>query len=465
MGAPVTTALVTSEDDFLPTPAIAPRPVRPLSGLQLVRVGLENTLAACDEELFEKLIVKRRYFGRPVFVISDPEGVKRVLLDNAANYPRLPHVRRSMEAGLKTGLFTGDAETWTRHRRIMNPAFETRALRADMPRMIAMMAETVEQLAACAPKEPIDIAPFLLQWLGRTSAYVCADDVEAMQRVILGMAKYPGPHRFLDFLVMPQWLRARLGRGRIANEAESYYPTLARLIAERRNAAYTGRQDLIWRLINARERETGAGMSDEEVRDEILNMAVASPYASLRALTWIWYLLALHPWAEAKLHAEIDAVMGRNRPSYDDIQKLGFLRNVLNETMRLYPPNPMMLRAVRGADVVCGTRIPRWSIVIVSQWVIHRHQALWADPDRFDPERFSPEQVAGRPRFAYLPFSFGPRVCIGMALATMQMQTAVAMLAQRFRFRLVPGRAVEPTAWTTLRAKGGLPFIVEPRER
>ena len=132
--------------------------------------------------------------------------------------------------------------------------------------------------------------------------------------------------------------------------------------------------------------------------------------------------------------------------------------------MRLYPPLPILvLRRATAEDTICGRRIPRGSVMLIMPWVVHRHRKLWRDPDRFDPERFTPEAVASRSRYAYLPFAVGPHVCVGASMAILQLTVAVAVLARHFRFHLVPGRPVEPTAWTNIRPKNGLWMTLEPR--
>ncbi len=261
----------------------------------------------------------------------------------------------------------------------------------------------------------------------------------------------------------PAWLRPldRWRKTRI--EAARYAPVLDRLIEERRDPDYAGREDLLWRLANARDRDTGEGLSRDELHDEMLTLGATSA-TSLRPLPWIWYLLATHPWAERRLHAELDQVLGNGPPNIRDLAKLNWLRQLLDETMRLYPPLPiMMMRRAISADTLCGRRIPRGSVVAIMPWVLHRHRKLWFDPDRFDPERFAPDAVAARSRYAYLPFAVGPHVCVGASMAMLQLMVAVAVLARHFRFHLVPGRPVEPTAWTNIRPKGGMWMTLEPR--
>jgi cytochrome P450 len=271
---------------------------------------------------------------------------------------------------------------------------------------------------------------------------------------------YPGKYGLLDILPMPKWLRVLPNRSR--REASRFQPLLDRLIAARRNGGNAGSEDLLSRLSNARDRQTGEGLPDSELRDEVLTLG-STAATPLRPLTWLWYLLALHPWAEEKLHAELDTVLGGRSPAIGDLPKLVYLRNLLDETMRLYPPLPIMLRVATADDTVCGRRIPRRSIVAIMPWVVHRHRKLWEDPDGFDPDRFAPDRVAARSRYCYLPYSAGPHVCVGASLANVEMLIASAVLAQRFRFRLAPGQRIEPTAWTNLRPRYGIRVTVEAR--
>jgi cytochrome P450 len=181
------------------------------------------------------------------------------------------------------------------------------------------------------------------------------------------------------------------------------------------------------------------------------------------ALAWTWYLLARHPEIAARLAAQVDEVLGDRCPGFDDLARLPLARMAVEEAMRLYPPVWGVGRQAIAEDTVGGYRLPAGAVVNLSPWVTHRHPAVWSDPDRFDPDRFAPEQAAGRPRFAYFPFSGGPRQCIGETFALVEAQIVVAMVLQRFRLGLRPGQVVEPEAHLTLRPRGGLPMTVEPR--
>jgi cytochrome P450 len=446
-----------------PLLAMPPVPVRPLSTWGLLRTFPANSLAACDSELFEELFVERRFFWGRVFVVSDPEGIRRLLQDNPDNYLRIPPIRRIFAFSARGGMVCLEGAEWWRHRRIVNPALDHRALRPDLPLLLALAAEMAGYLAALPPGEAFEIGRTLTHLVVRATGHVFAGEAPAIDAMLVRMGRYPERYGALDLLPLPSALRFfnRLRASRAG--PERYYALLDRLIAERRRPNYRGGRDLLWRLAHASDRQSGRPLSDAEIRDEVLTLA-ATALTPLRAMSWLWYLLALHPWAEERLYAELDRVLGGRPPSADDLPKLVYLRRLVDETMRLYPPLPLTLRSAAADDTVCGRRVPRGSVMAVMPWVVHRHRRLWADPERFDPDRFRPERAAERPRYSFIPFGVGPHVCPGAALAMSEILATVAVLAQRFRFRLEPGQEIEPVAWTTLRPRRGIRFTVAPRD-
>ena len=212
------------------------------------------------------------------------------------------------------------------------------------------------------------------------------------------------------------------------------------------------------------DEETGAKLSTQEVRDEVLTIFVAGHETTASAMTFIWYVLSHYSAWEARLHAELAEVLGGRTPTEADLPKLQVTRRIVEESMRLYPPAPgLSARIAKQADELCGVRIPKGGMIAVSSWVLHRHRALWDNPETFDPDRFLPERSAGRPRFAYLPFGGGPRVCIGQMMAMTEATLILATLAQRFRLRLRPGYEVKIQQRVTIRPQGGLPMRIERR--
>jgi len=260
----------------------------------------------------------------------------------------------------------------------------------------------------------------------------------------------------LERLPLPATLRFRKARARLD-------ATIYRLIEERRRAG-GDRGDLLSMLLLAQDTEGDGGrMTDLQLRDEAMTIFLAGHETTANAMTWTWYLLSQHPDVEARVHAEIDAALGSRLPGADDLPLLPYTRMVLAESMRLYPPAWIVGRRALGPFEANGYTIPARSIVLLSQYTMHRDARWFPDPERFDPERFTPERQADRPKFAYFPFGGGPRVCIGEQFAWMEGLILLATIAQRWRLRLVPDHPIALQPIITLRPKHGIRMIVEAR--
>jgi cytochrome P450 len=461
---------MTAAGEPQPVLAMPPRPARPLSTWQLIRTFPDNAVAVCDEELFEELdeelfeelIVERRFAWGRVFVISDPEGIHHILFANPDNYVRIPPVRRAFAFTSGGGMNHLEGEDWYRHRRMINPALEHRAILADLPETIRLTEEMAEHLRALPSGQQFEIGRTLTHLITRTTGHIFAGNDGRIDALLLRLGRFPENYGPLDLLPLPRWLYFLDRWRRPRSGLEEYCALLDELFAERRSENYAGGNDLLWRMATARDRETGRQLSADELRDEVLTLA-AGAQAPLRAMTWGFYLLTQFAEVERRLHDELDALVGGRPPSPEDFSRLVYLRRFIDETMRLYPPLPVMLRMALGDDETCGRRIPKGSFIAIMPWVVHRHRKLWSDPERFDPERFAPERAAGRSRYAYIPFSAGPRTCVAASLGMAEIQIAFAVLAQRLRFRLVRGQTIEPTAWSTLRPKRGIMMTAEPR--
>jgi cytochrome P450 len=226
-------------------------------------------------------------------------------------------------------------------------------------------------------------------------------------------------------------------------------------------ASPTDKGDLLSILLATLDEEgDGQGMSNEQVRDEVMTLFLAGHETTANALSWAFYALTQNPDVEARLHAELDGVLGGRTPVLADLPNLPYTRQVFSEAMRLYPPAWIMGRTAIGPDEIGGYTIPAGATIIFSQYLMHRNPAYWPNPDCFDPERFAPGHEADRPRYAYFPFGGGPRLCIGEPFAWMEGQLLLASLAQNWRFRLAPGAVIEPEPSITLRLKHGLPVIL-----
>jgi cytochrome P450 len=238
--------------------------------------------------------------------------------------------------------------------------------------------------------------------------------------------------------------------------------TIYGIIRERRKSG-DDYGDLLSMLLLAQDEENGSGMSDTQVRDEALTLFLAGHETTANALTWTWYLLSQNPECEARLHQEIDGVLGGRHASFDDLPKLRYTEMVVTESMRLYPPAWAVGRMSKEAFELGGIEIPARSICIMSPYVMQRDARYYPDPERFDPERWTPERRDARPKFSYFPFGGGARVCIGERFAWMEGVLLLASIAQKWKLRLTPEQKVEPLPLITLRTKYGMRMKVEAR--
>ena len=458
---------MTSIDQTTGPILAAPRPRKnQMSFFEFARTVRESSIATFTEEAFERDILVRRLLWRRSYLINNPAGIKHVLLDNAANYTKTRIMRRLLEPGLGKGLITAEGEVWRRHRRIMAPAFDHRSILGYSPIMTQAAEELMSKWRNLPAGATVDMAEAMMQAtltiIARTMFSSDSDDI--VKIVGDGVERYQAEVRptLADFLGLPEWFshRARL---RASDRALSEFDVaINRLIAARVQNVDTGSQDLLSRLIAARDDNSG-GMSMQEVRDQVITIFMAGHETTALALTWTWYLLSQHPFEEAKLHAELEAVLGGRSPQFEDLPKLVYTRMIIEEAMRLYPPAHTVSRLPLADDRIDNVTIRRGAVVLISPWVLHRHRRLWERPDTFEPERFAPERVAARPRFSYLPFGAGPRICIGAAFAMAEAILILAAIAQHYRLRLAPGHRVEPVGLITLRARHGMKMTVTPR--
>ena len=441
-------------------------PERPLPLFKFMRVTRENGVAGIPAEAYRKPIYELKHALGSMLIISDPAGIKRILLDNVANYPKEQQASRIMGAAFGDGLLTSDGEKWRSHRRIMAPSFDHRSLVSYAPAMVETTARFIEKWEGLAPNTPIDIASEMteltLRIISRTmfssdSDGICElvgntlrDGMAAMDFGILDILPVIGPWRM----------------GRKLDHIHSIFSVLDtsiwKLVEAR--AKTIGPTDLLGRLVAARDLESGLGMTIQEVRDEVVIIFIAGHETTAVALTFVWYLLSKHPWVEGNLHQELAAVLNGRAPKYEDLEHLPYTRQVIQEAMRLYPPVPgLAARRALADDVVSGRHIPKGTQLAIMPWILHRHETLWDEPGRFDPDRFAPENSSGRDRFAWLPFGGGPRICIGASLALTEATLILATVAQRFKLGFIENQEITLNARITLRPRDGIKLTVVSR--
>lgn len=446
-----------------------PPPEKRPSLFQMLFHRPANEFETIPRAAYEKPVWEwKSVFGHN-FVISDPVGVKRVLLDNVANYPKTEMERKMLGAILGEGLLVSDGDKWKSHRRLMAPSFDFRSIVSYAPAMVAAADQFSDLWAAKGTGAVIDVA----EEMTHLTLKVISETMFSSDGEMLGQLINNSLSRMTDAIdfnvadVLPIIGPPRMKRKmeRIHQNFLEMDATMKKLIAARQKVQGAAPRDLLDRLIAARDGEANTQLSNDEVRDEVVIIFLAGHDTTALALTYTWYLLSQHPEVEAKLHEELRRVLGGRNPVHDDLVNLPYTRMVLEESMRLYPPAPgLSNRAVLEDDEVCGVKVPKGANVAVIPWVIQRHRLLWDNPEKFDPERFSPERSQGRHRFAYLPFGGGPRVCIGMALAMAEAQLILATMAQRFRLKLVSDQNIVLQHRITMRPRDGIRMILSPRK-
>jgi cytochrome P450 len=400
------------------------------------------------------------------YLVTHPEAVKRVLQDNVANYTK-DHVSYGMVRWIMgNGLVASQGDFWLRQRRLAQPAFHRQRIGAMVGLMTQATHELLERWDALAAKgQPLRVGPEMMGLAFRIVGDALFGANVAGKTAVVGQAfdviNEQVVDRFRSFKILPPMLPTRADRA-LRNAIKAQRDVVRDIITERRRSG-EDRGDLLSMFMLARDEETGAQMDDTQLVDESVTMMVAGHETTATTLSWVWALLHQNPEVEAKLHAEVDSVLGGRAPTLEDLPRLPYTRMIVDETLRLYPPVYVLSRKVREDDELCGFRIKGGASVDLSPYATQRLPEFWEQPEQFRPERFTPEAVAQRPRFAYFPFIGGPRQCIGNTFALMEAQLVVACIAQRFRLRMVPGYTPTPEPLITLRPTGGLPMHLERR--
>lgn len=401
--------------------------------------------------------------GATWFLIAHPDDIEHVL--KSKHYPK-GIITEPLKSLVGNGLLTSEGEFWRRQRRLAAPAFHRQRLvgLGDMMVQAADRATERWRLAARSG-QPVDVAADMmrvtLEIVGRALFSVDvsdeADDVARVLPFALEYVNYRSMHPFALPEQFPTPRNLRFRRARRTLDAIVY-----RMIEERRRSGEDN-GDLLAMLLHARDEDTGERMNDQQLRDEMMTLFLAGHETTAVMLAWAWYLLAQHPEAERKLHAELDAVLAGRLPTMEDLPRLPYTRMVMEETLRLYPPAWAIGRQGTIDDELRGYHIPRNAPLLISPYLTHRHPDFWEQPERFDPEHFTAEKSEHRPKFAYFPFGGGPRICIGNSFALMEGHLLLATFAGRYRLRLVPDHPVTPEPTVTLRPKHGIRMTIEER--
>lgn len=451
-------------------PAVSPSPVEPSGPRSWLPGGdfwafRRNPLTFLPHVARTYGDLARLSFGRQrVYVISRPEWIEDVLVTSASRFAKGVALERARRL-LGNGLLTSAGTEHLRQRRLIQPLFHRQHVQGFAHTMVKHGARWTSVLTPDAELDiTAEMGALTLAIVGETlfssDVQRDADEVRAALSDAVkgfGLAFVPGVER-LEKLPLPIFRRIREARERLDR-------VIRRVIAERRQAAGDGLEtkgDLVSMLLAARDPDNAqaVGMSDEQIRDEAITIFLAGHETTANAMAWTWHLLSAAADAETRLHAELSQVLGNRLPTADDVPRLEWTRAIVAESMRLWPPAWTMGRRVLQTHTIGGCALEAGSLVIMSQWVVHRDPRWWERPGDFVPERWLTPST--RPKYSYFPFGGGARVCIGESFAWTEAVLLLATIAQRWRFRPVHNSRPEPEPRITLRPRG-LRMRAEPR--
>lgn len=431
-------------------PPAPPRASENMGAFGRLATTRRNIIETWGDRAYEDSIIRGSFFGGSSFILNDPDAIRHVLVDNHENYARTPAGIRVLRPMLGQGLLLAEGREWKYQRRTLAPAFTPRAVTTLVPHMISAVDDTLASLQD-KTGAPVDLRETMqrmtLEIAGRTMFSFGMQEHGAQLRgfVMEYGEKLARPHA-LDLLLPRGWP--------VPHDIPRYFfrkrwiAFVGELIRARRAAGKADDappRDLFDLMVAARDPETGAAFSDEQLGDQVATMILAGHETTATALFWALYLLTLDPNVQEQVAAEARTAMA---PGSLDMAHLPFTRAVIDETMRLYPPAFLIARAAAGPDTLAGETVAARDVILIAPWLLHRHDKMWREPNAFMPERFMPG--APQPdRFAYLPFGVGARVCIGAHFALVEATLALAKLIGAFRVTLPETEPVMPIGVVT----------------
>lgn len=431
------------------------------------QVSIDDAHGPQQEPLQFLLNVTRQYGGLVryetaygvTYIVNHPDYIAQVFQSN--KYPR----GSLLKMVLGEGLLASDGPYWHRQRRLMQPNFFPQRLAAFGPLITDATTAMLERWRAVPDRgQPLEIATEMLRLTLEVVVKTLFSDAmsneaniigEAMATMMTDIGGFMGTEFTAPLNISPS------RNHRFQTSLRAVDSIVCGMIQDRRqdNEEYN---DLLSLLLLAGN-EPCEGLNDLQVRDEVMTMLLAGSETTSLALGWTWYALSEHPEVERRLYAELAEVLGGRLPTVEDLPRLKYTLNVLQESMRLYPPVWSIFRKALVDGDIGGYYVPAKASVVVSPYAMHRHPDYWKEPERFDPERFTSETSGRRSRYTYLPFGGGQHHCIGNHFALLEAHLIIATVAQHYRLRLVPGHPVEPLPAVTLRQRDGLLMTVEAR--
>ncbi|WP_243611572.1 cytochrome P450 [Shimia aestuarii] len=449
-------------DTLAPLPARAPLATEPLGLLGSLRAARSNLLSILPELAVRQPMVSG-HTGLRWHMIMEPGAIRRVLLEAVETYPKSRATKNILRPAIGDSLFIAEDTHWRWQRRAAAPVFSHRNVMNLAPVMSAAATRSAERIAK-AEGRAVD----MLDEMVRTTFDVIAEvtfsgegqfDAPAVHRAIDAYIAAAGKISLFDMLGLPDWLPrpSRFTSGPVVNEMKR---VADEAIEARRIRGAGDVPDLLDLLLAGEDPETKRRMNTSELRDNLLTFIVAGHETTALTLAWSLYLCAFDTEVQDRARAEAQSVLSGGAATGADLERLPFIRQIVDEALRLYPPAGILSRTAQAPDTLCGREVKRGDTVMIPIYALHRHHMLWDDPDAFRPDRFSDRK--GIDRYAYLPFGDGPRICIGASFAIQEAVIILATLLARFRFDLVATRPPEPVMILTLRPNGGVWLTAEP---
>ncbi|HEX4332755.1 MAG TPA: cytochrome P450 [Usitatibacter sp.] len=450
-------------------PAFTPphvAPIGPRGRLAFLAAALANPLQTIPGAVYEEDVVARPETRR--FWITEPGLIRKVLLEERDKYQKLTQIKL-LSPLLGKGILTSEGGDWKWQRQASAPMFRPQDLSAFVPTFVRAADDVVARWRAVpggtvhAVAEDMTRATFdvIAATLLPSPDAAFADDIQRGIRTLQRSGAWDILYVSMGF---PGWL-PRPGMFRSARAVHALRSRVLGVVKDREAAGQAARatDDLLGRLIAARDPESGRSMDDGQLVDNLLTFYLAGHETTAKGLTWMLYLMSRSPQWSARLEDEVDGVAGTGAIGAEHVERLVLTQQVVKEAMRLYPPVPIMTRQVVAEASLGGHALSPGTSVMMSIYAIQRHAKRWARPHEFDPSRFSPENEAKIPRYQYMPFGAGPRICIGMPFAMLEATAILATLVQRARFRFAGAEEPLPVARVTLSPRGGMPLAVTMR--
>jgi cytochrome P450 len=425
---------------------------------------IRNPLQALPRSVYTEPVVTYGKKKPIVTWVTDPALIERILLKDVEHFPKTQVDRRVLTPMLGDGILTAEGDSWRWQRKVASPMFRYAELLGYVPTIVDAAEQLIETWKDRGPQFVTDIEEEMTETtfsvITRTVlAGIDENGANAVKRATRTYLDRISWEVAAAMLRLPETVW-HPGKANMTSAAREVRAIVQKLREQSRNAPGTG-DDLVARLISARHPGTGEPMTDDSIVDNLTTFLFAGHETTAKVLTWTLYLLARSPQWQERLRDEVQHAIRSQRIGPGTIERLPLTLRVLKEAMRLYPPAPVMTRFSTQELDLAGTHVPKASLLVIPIFVLHRHRRLWDDPDRFDPDRFLPENEAKYPRTQFMPFGFGPRICIGSSFALIEATAILATLLQSARFEWDGRHMPEPVSRVTLRPRGGMPLIVK----